>query len=351
MATTSPQPRKLGRNDPCPVCGKKMKKCLGHGRDSSRFDWNGMFLGLSFIGVIILALYVYEYERTPAQPAPNAGSVEAHLELVSAYAAAKPADRWWLATAPPVDSAENLAKVVALMEEQSQRVRGTLQGHAGINDLARAIADQFPSVWISYDGGGFTQTVVRSVTDPRLEGALQVCFIPQDTHARQGHPAHFYYRPEWEALMLAALDVPDGAYAGILLHELGHALHHRQGTLSPTTSVDSDTYVAGEVEMHELESAVFDAVSGGEFTAALDAVIDRVPSATDYRAVVLGLNREDLRRLDAAIGATSAGVTITRTLATHYVYALGSRLISRRVDPAQHQAQRIALYRWIRATL
>lgn len=349
MAATSPQPRKQGRNDPCPKCGKKMKKCHGHRYDSSRFDWNGMFLGLSLIGVSILALYIYE--RAPALPAPNAGSVEAHLELVSAYAAAKPADQWWLATAPPVDSADDLAKVVVVMEEQSQRLRDTLQRHAGINDLTRAIADQFPRVWASYDAGGFTHTVMRSAAEPRLEGALEVCFIPRDTYARQGHPAHFYYRPEWEALMLAGLEMPDGAYAGILLHELGHALRHRQGTLSPTTSVDSETYVAGEVEMHELESAVFDAVSGGEFTAALDAVIDRVPSATDCRVSVLGLNRDDLRRLDSAIGATSAGVTITRTLATHYVYALGSRFISRRVDVAQHQAHRIALYRWIRATL
>ncbi len=151
--------------------------------------------------------------------------------------------------------------------------------------------------------------------------------------------------------MLAALEVPDGAYAGILLHELGHALRHRQGGLSPTTSVAHDAYVAGEVEMHELESAVYDVVSGGAFTAALDAVIDRTPAAADCQAVVLGLHRDDLRKLDAALGATSAGVTITRTLATHYVYALGSRFIGRRVSAGQQPSQRIALYRWIRETL
>lgn len=349
MATAAPQPGKLGRNDPCPVCGKKMKKCLGHGQDDSRFPWGGLVFGLVLIGAINLALYL-AYGQPAAVPQPG-GSVEVHLELVSAYAAAKPADRWWLATVPRVDSAEDLARVVALMREQSQRVRTTLQRYAGVNELARAIAEQFPSVWASYDAGGFTQTVVQSAVEPRLEGDLEVCFVPQDQFAAQGHPGNFYYRPEWEALMLAALDAPDGAYAGILLHELTHALRHRQGRLSPSTSVSSDAYVAGEVEAHELESAVFDAVSGGAFTAALDAVIDRAPAAADCRAVVLGLNREDLRRLDAAIGATHAGMTITRTLATHYVYALGSRFISRRGDPTQHPTQRIALYRWMREAL
>lgn len=277
--------------------------------------------------------------------------MEAHLELVSAYAAAKPADQWWLPTLPPIDSADDRTKVVALMEAQSEWVRRILQRYAGVSGLAQAIVDQFPSLWVSYDAGGFTQTVVRSATEPRPEVTLEACFIPQDTHERLEHPAHFYYRPEWEALMLAALDVPDGAYAGILLHELTHALRHRQGMLSPTTSVAHEAYVAGEVEAHELESAVFDAVSGGAFTAALDAVIDRAPAAADCRAVVLTLQRDDLRRLDAAIGATPAGVTITRTLATHYVYALGSRFISRRTDPSQHTPQRIALYRWIRETM
>lgn len=334
----------LGRNDLCPVCGKKLKRCGGH---DERFPWGGLWCGLAIIGIGLGVLYLVDSIWWSRSAPPRAAEVQFSSQRVLQYEAAKPPDRWWLTAVPALDTPEAMAELASQLQMQVDRIRRSLERYHTASDLAGEVVAEFPGYWTSYYRDGISHALVTTRDELPAEGALEVCFIPQDQYASGQHASYCYYRKGWGALMLAALEIPDGAFTGVLFHELGHAVHHRQGRPSATAAPGTDLYITEEVEMHGLETAVFDAVSGGRFTAALDAIIARLLAATNVQEVIVSITQDDLRQLDAAIGAVAAGRTVTGILGAHYVYALGSRFIQHRPGVAQGLAQHIGLYRWL----
>ena len=340
---------KLGRNDPCPTCGRKMKKCPGHGRKIP--PWVLVRLALSLpVLLVLVGLTLFSSLSWRPPPAPSwEERVAASVQLIQGFANRKPPDRWWLETMPDLASSESQLALMATTDAVQAKIHRLLGQYRSVSALAGEIATVFPQSWVSIYNRGITQALVRGdPTQPFSPSpeAIEICFIPHDQRSHGRHPSHFYYHAAFRGLMLSALEFPDRVMAGLLFHELGHALRHRQGAASATAPSDSEAYAQEEVEMHALEADVFNAVSAGRYYALLDAVVDRPPLAADEREAIVKLTASDLAALDEALGASGCGTAVANALTAQYAFSVGLRYVQRNCPEAERPTRSVQLYRW-----
>ncbi len=342
------------RNQSCPTCGQKMKRCSCH---EPRFTLRQKVLAFSVcfgLCLVAFALTLVLRFTFPLAPVANA-ELAAHVRrMTDAYLDAKPADHWWFtAFPPPPEQPEQYAATVERVAAIEAKAHSLLQRYAGTTDLSQAIADAFPRLHVMVYTQGMSVRLTQALTPEEAlppPNSLELCIIPQ--HEIGAHPNLLYYKPEWKALMVAAVDWPDAVFAALLFHELGHALRHRQGAPSATAPPNSDAYVDEEVEMHELEAAVLIAASQGQFASSIKAVIARAAPVVDWPVALHQLELGDLRQLDQTIGADRAGQRVTSVMATQYLLTFGLWAIPQRpTDAAGYQADRRAIYRWLSANV
>lgn len=173
----------LGRNDPCPVCGRKMKHCSGHA--GRKRVWAVSFL----VGVVIacaLALFLWWLLSSPSggfHSMSPTEQIERLQRMLKEHFSARPEDEWWLDTWPFRE--EKFEEANARLEEMSQRLQKLVQQYREVSPLTREIANTFTrfSVAVYYQGGfeRLRHPNADPIAFPLIEpNCLQVCFIPKN---------------------------------------------------------------------------------------------------------------------------------------------------------------------------
>ena len=214
-----------------------------------------------------------------------------------------------------------------------------------LSPLIDLIAKEFPQFYVSVFTNGMSQTIIPAYTQSDVR-PFEVCFVPR--LQMRGLPALLYYKAEWRALMIAAVDWPEQVFPALTIHELGHALYHRQGRPSATAPPTSDSYIEEEITMHELESLVLNSYSDGGYFQTIDELL-RKYRISDTRDLDRLSTSENFLSLDKALRADQTSVAVASILAAQHELAVGMRFIdATEEDHARRLQKKIALYRHLR---
>lgn len=174
---------------------------------------------------------------------------------------------------------EDSSEVRLLTLQWKDRIRTLMSKYKDISPLSQRIWKEFESFRVSmFFQGSSREFLVGKISDyPNYPNILEVCVVPQN---EMNHPtllsSTLYYRKEWGAVMVRAIDFSDEFYAAWMYHEMGHALRARVDKVNDRPR--SDDWVWEEIEMHELESQILNEMSQGSFNKLQDRIIDRVES-------------------------------------------------------------------------
>jgi len=332
---------KVGRNDHCPQCGQKMKKCRGHGVARKVM----MVIALAVALVIVIGAVSYQRSQTIAKR-----NEQLH-QLFERYLVGKSVanQRWWFTSTDgsAVDLADKCASAQKL-------VRSAIDEFQTTSPLAQRIAESFSIDLVSFFNGGMSQALLLGGTESFQPSpkSLEVCFIPQSQFDRYAFPSGLYYRQDWGTVMILGINWSPGLFEAVLFHELGHALYDRvDNASSASASPGTDLYLSEEVIMSVLEQEVLNAYSKGAFYRAIDQILVKHQSR-NYQELAYSLSGDDLRLLDQALGFQNISQFEANYLAPEYLFAVCFRLVDKTVlDPNDAHSEKVRCYLWATSAL
>jgi hypothetical protein len=328
---------RLGRNDSCTTCGKKVKHCQGHKK-----AWLKPLLAITTLSIIITIVWTSIYQKPSEQE-----QLQELKATLQENLRGRLLDKWWLKNdAEPPLNQDMMGSIFTHKNDALQIISKYHNTSELSNSIARSFIDLSPTVWTP-QGSMMTYKDEHPSMITSHENTLELCYIPY-VHI-QSHPATLYYSHEWRALILAGLEYPEPVLAGLLYHELGHAyIHQILKASSANTPEGSDAYNQEEVEMHDFESQIYDRASEGKFFKCIDTILARYPKAVSYKEVVSHLTPFDIQQLDLALGCEKCGSTLANTMLAQYCFAIGSRWIDKNTsDNEPKTRQKIAMYDWL----
>ncbi len=147
---------------------------------------------------------------------------------------------------------------------------------------------------------GGEATVDFSTTRPTaMPGELEIALVSPEhlNHPRIGGNK-LYYNGTWKVIFCVdTAFADDGWFDALLLHEMVHVLHDRRGDPSARAPMQSDLWIAEEIEAHELERAVLDHATNGAYGRTLLSLVQSGPKARDRSPVILPEHYDVLERL------------------------------------------------------
>lgn len=157
-----------------------------------------------------------------------------------------------------------------------------------------------------------------------------------------GHPAigrsnNVFYHGKFNAVFITALEMPNSIKAGLLYHEIGHALR-AQNDKSSSAPMWSYQWVKEEVEFHEVEEDVFDVASNGFYSQLTRDCMGRF-NENDFRSpeafergIVKHVSARDFFALDKMLGAEAIGSELASLTSVQYLFSLGFEAARRHCD-------------------
>ncbi len=274
---------------------------------------------------------------------PSGQKVHA-LETAYFREKAKVPEIWWLSDLPinPEDGA-----FVQKMMDREKLVKNTLDRFRKVSPLAEQIHTKFGTFAVSVFLRGNASITIGQAHQIKQAG-VEICFVAKKQagilEKSINAPSSLYWRSDW-GMFVNAVEVPYSVFAGLLYHELGHGIRHPvsltgKGYFTP----DSSEYVAEEIEMHRLETLVFNEASGGIFEKTIAEIMLRNPKALHVTEVMAGVTLDDLGKLDRSIGADKAGLETSQLLFAHYMIAIGTAYSDLKSLGIMEQ---ISMFRWL----
>ena len=339
------------RNSKCSKCGKKFKYC------SCKSPWvvRGFVL---FVAVCLISFFVVmvvdpqpKTEMTSKNDDPDRGKIEAQVSMINRHSRNKPEARWLLQT-PPVDlnqiqiaPKDSMVKKIGGGITENQIVAALERYAKELPIISEILGKYKDNIQISYffNGRSFYLSLDSSGAH---QDNLEICLVSRDQFD-PNFPSLAYYDQNWKSLILAAIDYPKVIFDGLVCHELGHALRHSQNRLSSTSPPGSDLYIEEEVEMHDLESLVFNLATNGRYFASVDSILDTKNNITDFKDVIFSVSINDMRQLDAIVGQEYGG-RLSRLIAMQHYYALATRYLEGlNLVSGDIVKEKIKFYRWL----
>ncbi|MEO8638017.1 MAG: hypothetical protein ABI430_03915 [Candidatus Taylorbacteria bacterium] len=246
-------------------------------------------------------------------------------------------DSWWLER--PLDPGPKLAQSLA---HALTNVENAVKRSAGASELSTKISTTFTAFFTSqFLNGGSVLSKTGTIDQEEMRRSLEICFLPESEFRKGQLPSVLFYRSDWNAVMIGAINWSDPFFIGVLMHELGHAYQKKMGA---RYSNFSQEWFEEEVAMHELEAHVLDHLTTNSYTKTLATVYDRhsqAPAVTEFMAVV---SARDLLELDRAIGVHENGYDVRGVACTEHIVMLGFTFLDKRHGEMKDKVNH---YRWI----
>ena len=341
----------------CPKCGLKWRKCQGHlTQKSNTFNRFHLFCLLCVACLItLIALNEYAKKATKPgidrptnsvaqEPATKSGRYLRDLEISYYQEKRKTPDSWWLNNLPRTPEDPVFQQKLNF---QAYRVKNTLNRFRKVNPLAGSIRDRFEKFRVSVFVGGNTSIAIDN-PETLKDTTVEICFVARiqslDLRRQIQAPSSLYWRSDW-GLFMDAIDMPEQVFSGLLFHELGHGFRHGVSlTGAGYFTPESDAYAAEEIEMHQLETAIFNEASSGAFNQIIDQIVSRKSTAKTVADVLEQTTLSDLHRLDESLSAEKVGLETASLLFAHYLIAIGANYIDTHTKELN---EKIKLFRWL----
>lgn len=324
----------------CPKCNLKWRYCrCGPEHKKPLIDPFTLFCVVSIVIIALVAFWAKQQTATSQHatkkatalttpPSPSSKKIHA-LETEYFSKKIQIPDLWWLDSLPKNPEDPVFHEKITSREQLISNILGRFRK---VSPRAEIVYEKFNAFGVSIFVGGKASIAIGS-PDQIKQVRVEICFVSRD-HATAleksiNAPSSVYWRSDW-GMFVNAVEMPYSVFAGLLFHELGHGSRHPvsltgEGYFSP----DSDAYAAEEIEMHELETKVFNEASGGAFEKILEEIVSRNPKAKNVSEAMAETTFDDLVRLDLAIGADKAGVETSTLLFAHYLIAVGTTYLDK----------------------
>lgn len=340
----------------CPTCNSKRFPCPCRSRKQKPLiDTFTIFCVVCIAVVVVVALWTKKQRATPQSArtdntsiapvslSPHGKKIHA-LETEYYREKIKHPEIWWLDALPknPEDPVFH-EKILS----RERLIKNTLDRFRKVSPLAEAIHAKFDVFTVSIFIGGKASIAVKTPSELK-QSKVEICFVPR-THATAleksiNAPSSVYWRSDW-GMFVNAVEIPATVFAGLLYHELGHGLRHPVSLTGvgyfPT---NSDANAAEEIEMHELETKVFNESSDGAFEKILTEIVLRNPKIKSVEEAMAETTAHDLTRLDTSIGANKAGIETSSLLFAHYLIAVGTTYLDTKKSGVE---EKIRMFRFL----
>jgi len=246
-------------------------------------------------------------------------------------------DDWWLVDTqqPPPNLNDNLEIAVT-------NILNALRSSAAASPLATKVANAFTNILITELVNGQAIAINHGQLDPKsIPNTLEVCFLSEtDFRSNKLEQSMLWYRANWDAVMMGAIDWPSPFFDAVLMHEAGHAYQSR--TTGQPQMFGREWYEA-EVTMHTLESAVLDLKTHGAYTEKIKSICAKNTKSTNAADLLSRVSLEDLLALDEIIRVRDRGHDIRGAACFNHTIAIGFYFIDLHKGSVE---DKVHDYRW-----
>ena len=234
------------------------------------------------------------------------------------------------------------------MKKKLDHLSLLMKKSAGVSPLATQLYRETKKVQLSKFANGASLKFFNGKFEDLGKDTIEICMIPMDQYQiyRQKIPAALWYRKDWKALMITAIDFSDAFLTALVYHEMGHWLRHKQGASSATAMTGSDSFISEEVEMHELEYKVLNFFSKGKLKKLMKSICARSKSKENPKDALNYVTRDDLVAFDVMLGTVDAGQRTIGTYGAQFLTSVGLECINQNTNSDQAKAK-IKYYRWL----
>ena len=230
----------------------------------------------------------------------------------------------------------------------TRRTRGLMEETKDADPRAAELWDLFDDFYVTQFHNGTSFRTFAGEPDPFEERGLEVSTVPFIQLQRYPHmfPSLLYYRKSWGAVMVVGIEVPDAFLPALMFHEMWHAKKHRDGAESATAHPASDSFIWEEIEAHEIELNVMDAVTDGKVRALFEDIRSRALKPDDPESVALAVDHADFVEYDRITGVTNAGKAMAGVYLAQFWIGLGIHTIGD--DALTGKSRKIGWFRYFK---
>lgn len=309
----------------CPKCKKKLSKCTCQ---QTALQTQKKWLAIAvIIGVIFTICIIVFWPADQNTPSPNKTSQTAdnpinepviQQKLRESYAYHKKmlaehqefTDDWWLTDNPFISADFKLIKVKDLEKilAYKEKIKQLMQKYKDTNDNTREIVDKYQDIQIFVSIGDKIVSIPDETYKPEEKNYLNIAFIPQKHYNPAIDLAYSSFMPEFKTVVFAAIDYKSEAlWAGLLFHEMTHALNYEKGLTSYKTM--NITMINDEIKAYKAQTQVMNIATSGQYLKILDEIINNVSSeiAGIDKAALATITYQNIQDIVITLNQQNAG--------------------------------------------
>lgn len=249
-------------------------------------------------------------------------------------------DGWWLK-----ESQQPSANLNLKLSNGLTNIYKVINTSKSASPHAREVAEAFPRFLVTqFINGGSIAVKDGDFNQGDLNGAIEVCFIPESEFRRGYMGSTLFYRGDWNAVMIGAVNWPDTFFRGVLMHELGHALENKRGRRMRNFTRE---WFEEEVAMHKLETQVFDHSTAGQYSGKLLQIYKKHQNESSVIKFMASISANEMLELDEVIGVRDCGNDVRGPACTQHMVSLGFVYIDQKNASASNMDAKVEHYRWI----